>query len=113
MAVTISQLYPKFSFFPYLHRHSRKIKVIKPNSVNFNVFVIFCPTRGLNPSDQLRKVIGVGVDRVVAEINDLFKKLSELIIIIYLLPACFDKLSGVKTLRKEKRNNTNNTINTV
>ena len=36
-----------------------------------------------------------------------------IIIIIYLLPACFDKLSGVKTLRKEKRNNTNNTINTV
>jgi len=36
-----------------------------------------------------------------------------IIIIIYLLPACFDKLSGVKILRKLKRNNTNNTIHTV
>ena len=32
-------------------------------------------------------------------------------IIIQMLPACFDNLSG--TLRKEKQNNTNNTINIV
>ena len=40
-------------------------------------------------------------------------KIIIIIIIIYLLPACFDNLSGVKTLRKEKQNNTNNTINKV
>ena len=34
-------------------------------------------------------------------------------LLVYLLPACFYNLSGLKVLRKEKQNNTDNTINTV
>ena len=42
MTISISKLNPKFLFCTYLHCHTFKLKIITPNIINFNVFVILC-----------------------------------------------------------------------